>query len=262
MYTDYTLGYGTHATPEEGRCAMEWVSYLAGETHSDQPHCVSPVLRAVCIALNDGLDDGPRQALRPYLSRTIGTAQDGLDPVRAWMALDWLIRDYSPSWLEVAGLAGPAANLRALTPVLDEPSLERALAELEAARGEARTARGTGPWSAARSVARELAWSCAGAAAWAGARLAVGDIAGDRARAAARVLAGDAAATAAQRALDPLASSPSRAAAKDTARAALAPTVEQLRHSVFGLLDRMLPTEPLPSPSMVAPPGGVFTFSV
>ena len=56
MSSDYTLAYGTHATPEDGRCAMEWVSYIAGEPHSDQPGCVSPVLRAFCIALNDGLD--------------------------------------------------------------------------------------------------------------------------------------------------------------------------------------------------------------
>ncbi|MGO9905058.1 MAG: hypothetical protein ACLP4R_01900 [Solirubrobacteraceae bacterium] len=52
MSTDYTLSYGTHLTPDEGRCAMEWVSHLAGESHSDQPACVSPVLRAYCMSLN------------------------------------------------------------------------------------------------------------------------------------------------------------------------------------------------------------------
>ena len=92
MTTDYTLAYGTHATPEDGRCAMEWVSHLAGEPHSDEPACVSPVLRAMCIALNDGLEHEPRQRLRPYLARTIGTADDGLDTERGWMAMDWLIR--------------------------------------------------------------------------------------------------------------------------------------------------------------------------
>ena len=79
MGTDYALAYGTHATPEDGRCAMEWVSYLAGEAHSDEPACVSPVLRAFCTTLNDSLEDVPRQRLRPYLARTIGTATDGLD---------------------------------------------------------------------------------------------------------------------------------------------------------------------------------------
>lgn len=78
MTQDYTLAYGTHATPEQGRCAREWVSHLAGEPHSDEPACVSPALRALCIMLNDGLADVPRQRLRPCLARTIGTAGDGL----------------------------------------------------------------------------------------------------------------------------------------------------------------------------------------
>ena len=77
MSSDYILSYGTHARPEDGRCAMEWVSHLAGESHSDEPACVSPVLRAMCIALNDGLEHEPRQRLRPYLARTIGTVGDG-----------------------------------------------------------------------------------------------------------------------------------------------------------------------------------------
>lgn len=262
MPVDYTLAYGTHATPEQGRCAMEWVSHLAGEPHSDQPRCVSPVLRAVCIALNDGLETEPRQALRPYLGRTIGTASDGLDSARAWMALDWLIREYAPVWLEAADLPGVAAKLRALASVRDERSLALALPRLEAARAQARAARGPGQWSAARSVAREQAWSCAGAAAWAGARLAVGDMAGDRARAAARVLGGDAATIAAQHALSLSPPGEGRAAAKEAARGALIPTVERLRHSVFGLLDRMLPTELVPTPT--ADPSGraVFTVSV
>ena len=103
MSTDYTLAYGTHATPDEGRCAMEWVSYIAGEPHSDEPACVSPAVRAFCTTFNDSLEEGPRQRLRPYLARTIGTAADGLDEMRAWLAMDWLIRMYTPTWLAAAG---------------------------------------------------------------------------------------------------------------------------------------------------------------
>jgi hypothetical protein len=29
MSTDYMLAYGTYPTPDDCRCAMEWVSYLA-----------------------------------------------------------------------------------------------------------------------------------------------------------------------------------------------------------------------------------------
>ena len=197
MSTDYTLAYGTHATPEDGRCAMEWVSHLAGEPHSDQPKCVSPALRAICIALNDGLEHEPRQRLRPYLARTIGTADDGLDEARSWMAMDWLIRDYTPTWLDAAGLSEPAAELRSLPAVLDEAMLVRGAVCRSSVPGCAPAMRGaadrSAPWTAARSAARETAWACAGAAAWAAARVAVADLSGERARAAARATAADAA---------------------------------------------------------------------
>jgi hypothetical protein len=254
MSTDYTLSYGTHGTPEEGRCAMEWVSHLAGEQHSAEPACVSPVLRAFCASLNDGLDDLPRQRLRLYLPRTIGTRQDGLDERRAWAAMDWLIRVYTPTWLSVAGLTGASERLRSLSVVSDVQDLTGALVDLRFARRLARDAWGTGPGTwlapavAARAAARETAWATAAAAAWAAARVGVGDIAGDRARATARATAGDAAATVARAARAGM----SRAAGRDAVRAALAPTRAELRESVFGLLDRMLPTVAL-SPPLAGP---------
>src|SRR6201993_1144552 len=103
MSTDYTLAYGTHATPEDGRCAMEWVSYLAGEQHSDQPACVSPVLRRYCIALNDRLPDDERQKLRPYLARTIGTVGDGMDDERIRLCHEFLLHNSLPFYLDKAG---------------------------------------------------------------------------------------------------------------------------------------------------------------
>ena len=252
MSTDYTLAYGTHATPEDGRCAMEWVSFLAGERHSDSPQCVSPVLRAFCIALNDGLDDAPRQRLRPYLARTIGTATDGLDGERAWLAMDWLIRTYTPTWLAAAGLTDAAHGLRSRNPLSGADQLPAALATLDRARGEACDGLGPGPvrWLApgvaARSPARETAWTTAAAAAWAAARLGIGEIAGDRARATARMAAGDAAAIIAREAF---AAADGRAAARDAARAALAPTVQTLQESAFGLLNQLLPTVPWAPPA-------------
>ena len=108
MSNDYILAYGTHAQPQDGRCAMEWVSYLAGEPHCDQPTCVSPVLRAMCIALNDGLDQQPRQRLRPYLTRTIGTA--GGRPGHA-------------ARLDGDGLARPALHARLAAPGRIWPTL-------------------------------------------------------------------------------------------------------------------------------------------
>jgi hypothetical protein len=69
MTNKYFLSQGAHATPADGKCAMEWVSFIAGEPHSDQPKCVSPMLKSFCITLNDSLPDGQRQRMRPYLAR-------------------------------------------------------------------------------------------------------------------------------------------------------------------------------------------------
>ncbi|MGZ4297407.1 MAG: hypothetical protein ACXVE4_09310 [Solirubrobacteraceae bacterium] len=263
--SDYTLAYGTHASAQDGRCAMEWVSYLAGEPHSDQPACVSPVLRAMCIALNDGLDQEPRQRLRPYLTRTIGTADDGLDATRGWMAMDWLTRVYTPAWLRLAGLADSAERLEGAAEVADTGSLRQALDRLEDARREARAERTrtfrtplpTG-WAAALAAGmtgREAAWACAGAAAWAAARIGIGDIVGDRARAAARAAAGDAAAIAVRHSRE----AARRTWARSAAQAALEPTLEMLADSALALLDRMLPTEQLPLPEPVVLAGQTVT---
>jgi len=222
----YRLDYGTHATAADGRCAMEWVAHLAGEPHSDQPACVSPVLRAICIALNDGLDDAPRQRLRPYLARTIGTAGDGRDSARAWLALDWLIHTHAPAWLGAAGADGPARRLSELAPVTGETALANALAGLNLARRHARALRTDALPSrldGVRSTARETAWACGGAAAWAAARAAVRR--------------------------DP---PPGRAALKDAVRAALAPTRTALDASAVGLLERMLPLEAVDLPPSAA----------
>src|SRR4051812_19054664 len=108
----YFLSQGSHQTAEAGRCAMEWVSYLAGEPHTDQPVCVSPILRRFCIALNDRPPDDQRQRLRPYLARTIGTAGDGLDEQRLQVCRDWLIKTAVPDWLDLAGQAELAERYR------------------------------------------------------------------------------------------------------------------------------------------------------
>jgi hypothetical protein len=265
MTADYTLSPGTHATPDEGRCAMEWVSYLAGEEHSDSPACVSPVLRALCIALNDGLPNGPRQRLRPYLTRTIGTAGDGLDEERAWMAMDWLIRTYAPRWLALASLEAEASRLADGPEITGPQPLHAVMEPLEQGRAAARRSRACA-FAAARNpftswaaqvtlghTGREAAWACAGAAVWAAARLGIGEQDGDRARANARSLAGDAAAVAIRRRRDDDVCG--RLTGRDALRTALGPTLQALADSSIELLDRMLPTEPVawPGPETASP---------
>ena len=255
---------------------MEWVSSLVGERHSDAPLCVSPVVRGFCTTLNDALDDVTRQRILPYLARTIGTAGDGLDERRSWMALDWLIRVYAPTWLAAARLPHSADALRSLPAVLDTAELGIATRALRGAQVQARRAwsRTLGPSRVAawvprtgeRSAAREAAWRSVGAPAWVAAAVEVRTRARDRASAICRELAGDAASTLIRR---------ERAGACDSAlydamaRVALAPTLELVLQSAFGLLDRMLPAIPVATQDRVgswtatlsAPPAADTTFA-
>ena len=222
-----TLANGGHDSDEDQWCVMEAAAYIADEPHSDHPACVSGVLTDFAINLNDRWKTEKRQLLKPFIPRLIGTRDDGLDETRGYLALDWLIRTYTPAWLDLAGLTEPAAELRALRRIVDVaaaesagPVVREAQIKAAAAGAAARAAAGDAARAAAWDAARAAAWAAAGDAAWAAAWAA----AWDAARAAAR----DAAWAAA------------RAAARDAARAALAPTVEALQASALDLLDRMI----------------------
>ena len=245
--TGHTLARGKHTHPSQGRSAMEWVSYLAGEPHSNEPDCVSPVLRAFCRTLNDAMEDESRQRLLPYLERTIGTAADGLDETRSWMALDWLIRVYAPTWLDAAGLPHAATRLTTLSPVIGMPELKIAIVALGRTRRDSRAAWAAAlgaaravawvPQAAGRGAALEVAWSSTGRPAWAAALIGVRKLACDRATAISDEIAGDAAAILIRRARTDTRGAAPRAAAP----AALRPTIHELQQSALGLLDRMLP---------------------
>jgi len=166
------LDTGSHDTRTEGVCLLEAVAWIAGEPHTDHPACVSPVLGVFGRSLNDVLPDDKRQFLIPLITRLPGTAGDGFDEKRGYLALDWMIRVYTPTWLDVAGLADAAVCLRELPAVVDFRSAEVADVKVRRAREEARAA----AWDAAGYVAGTAAWDAAGyaagAAAWDAARYA------------------------------------------------------------------------------------------
>jgi len=87
---DLTLDEGGHKDFNDGHCAMEVVSWLAGEGFTDAPACASPVLRRYTIALNDRWDNEKRQLLTPYLPRMVGTGNDGKDALREQVAARFL----------------------------------------------------------------------------------------------------------------------------------------------------------------------------
>jgi hypothetical protein len=232
------LQSGAHTSPNEGMCVMEAVAYFAGEPFSDHPDCVCPVIGAFLRSWNDGVDDAFRQRLKPYIPRVVGTA-DAHAEERSWLAMDWIIREYLPTWLELAKITATATALRNSPPILGPTALANVTGLLANSQKEAAAARAAArdaAWVAARVAAWAAAWDAARAAAWdaawAATQAAAWDAAWDAAWAAAwvaaRVAAWDAAWAAAW------------VAAWAAAWDALKPSVEKLQESAFGLLDRMI----------------------
>jgi hypothetical protein len=162
------LAKGWHGTPEFGMCVMEMAAYLAKEPHSDRPACVSPVIGAFLRQWNDDLDDETRQKLKPYAAKVLNTkASAEIETRRAWMVTDWMVREHTPAWLDLAGLAEQAAAVRGL-PEITKASAAASMGVLNEARTRS---------AAAWAVAGDVAGAVAGAAAWDAARAAAGDAA-------------------------------------------------------------------------------------
>ena len=159
------LAKGAHDDRSDGLCLLEAVAWFAGKDHTDHPPCVSPVLGAYGRSLNDALPDDRRQSLKPLIPALPGTAGDGLDEARGYMALDWLVRTWCPAWLDLAGLSEEAAALRdlrriaALASAQSAAPVVRQAAEKAAAAGAAAGAAAwAAAWAAARDAARAAAW--------------------------------------------------------------------------------------------------------
>jgi hypothetical protein len=201
----------------------------------------SAVLSAFVREWRKSLTGDPRARLARYDARIKrAVATEALENTRRWLPLDWVVRIYTPAWLDlVPALRTHAAALRALAPMRDAATLARAQPTLDAAQRATAAARDAA-WDAAGDAARDSAWDAAWDAArdsardsaWASARDAAGDAAWDSARDAAWYAARDAARDSAWAAP----AGGERAAAD----AALAPIVARLQDSAFALLDRML----------------------
>lgn len=117
-YAAIYLKGGKHKSPDEGMCLMEAVAYLVGETHSDHPQCVSPVLATFGRSLNDMLQGYQRQELISLIPSLPGTVDDGLDERRGFTALDWMARTWLPAWLDLVP-SEYASTLRDMDRIVD-----------------------------------------------------------------------------------------------------------------------------------------------
>lgn len=96
-------------------CIMEMAAYVSGEPWSDRPKCVSSFIGMFLVRWNDVLLHNDRQVLKSLIPIIIGTNTNKADELtRIGRTIDWLVRDFTPRWLElVPMLAEHAVALRA-----------------------------------------------------------------------------------------------------------------------------------------------------
>ena len=74
---------GTHLSPEDGACLMEWVSALAGEPWTDHPTTTHRLLAHLGRLVNDAMSPNARQGLI-----ALGPRLSGLDSQRPAMTAE------------------------------------------------------------------------------------------------------------------------------------------------------------------------------
>ena len=167
------LRAGKHPCSDDGMCAIEAYHWLMAEPHTDD--YASKVIGAFMCAWNDGLqNDEARDILKPLVIALVEAnrsldVSDEAEQARGLMVADWYCRHWTPTWLDLGGLANHATALRTFRPLLswdDVAAIEPLLSAARSAyRSAARSAAWSAAWSAAGFAARSAAWFAAGSAA-------------------------------------------------------------------------------------------------
>ncbi len=127
------LRSGSHERRDDGMCAMEMVAWLAGEEHSDHPHCACPVLGAVTRAFNDSLlSDGQRERLlRRLVPKLVNSrATPDVHRRRAFRLVDMALRELIPAGLRATGDDAVAQHIERMPAVRNRQTAEAMWREL------------------------------------------------------------------------------------------------------------------------------------
>jgi len=147
-------------------CWMSANAWVAGEGWTDEPSCVCPVIRGLCIPANDWLETyaDRERVIGPILFVPMGTV-GGADLMsrRAFACADVAVREWTPMALRAAGMHEQADRLAALPEIVDEATAEAAGAAAKSAWA-AETARAAAKSARAAATAAEAARAAATAA--------------------------------------------------------------------------------------------------
>lgn len=128
---DLTRGASNH--PLSGACLLEAVSWIDCGEIDDHPPCACPVLAAFGRELNDGLNDGDRQRLRPLIPLLVGSKDDLLAAghARALYLRERLMHRVLPLLFEAIGHCDFQWTARFLRGIPDDMHALRMLDHLE-----------------------------------------------------------------------------------------------------------------------------------
>jgi len=114
-----SLKRGSHS-PDSTFCVMEAVAFVAGESWTDAPECVCPIIASFARNWNDSLpSDAERdRLLKPFIPRFVNTRNRALEEKRGLLCADWLVRVHTPAWLRLAGLTKQAESLESLPEII------------------------------------------------------------------------------------------------------------------------------------------------
>ena len=108
----FTLSPLSHASPADGMCVMEMVSFLAGEKWSEYPACASPIVSQYCQVVNDNITQAGRDKLQRYVPRLIGTESPEHEKDRAEYLAWAAIKILAPIAIDAVGFPEQAHTLR------------------------------------------------------------------------------------------------------------------------------------------------------
>jgi hypothetical protein len=98
-YQTIKLSRGKHKSPDDGACVMELASMLSGESFTDRPSAVCPVIGSFLRAYNDSLDNERRQDLYRYAAKIVGTrASTAVQRARADRLATWAVEMRRRRW--------------------------------------------------------------------------------------------------------------------------------------------------------------------
>ena len=98
-YQTIKLSRGKHMFPEDGACVMELASMLAGESFTDHPASVCPVIGSFLRAYNDSVDTDRRQDLYACAAKVVGSCSSaGVQRARADRLAAWALQLRQRRW--------------------------------------------------------------------------------------------------------------------------------------------------------------------